>query len=175
MLVSVKRNEMSPLPLVGVTALKNFLRIEHDEDDQLIESLERSAYEWIERYCGKSLLTTTWKCVWQPQRSSLCKVRLPYGPIQEISSIFTGKDNDKKNKKYRQVDDSCIEFYESSQAVTIEYEAGFGPHPRFVPECFHMAAKILTAYFYKNRECDNSSIPITVKQLLNNFTEQRIA
>ena len=59
--MQIQRVNVSPMELVTLSALKEHMRIEHDAEDSLLKSLQRAAYDWVEQFTCRSLLTTQWK------------------------------------------------------------------------------------------------------------------
>jgi uncharacterized phiE125 gp8 family phage protein len=83
--------------LVNLSNLKEYLKIEHNVDDDLLRQLQKAAYEWIENYTGRTFLTTHWQYTINPIKQN-CEVRhaLPFPPVCEVEAIHQIQSNDKK-------------------------------------------------------------------------------
>ncbi len=46
------------MELVSLRELKEHMRIGHDAEDNVLKSLQRAAYDWVEQFTSRSLLTT---------------------------------------------------------------------------------------------------------------------
>lgn len=98
------------------TEAKAHMRVEHDDDDALIETLITAAREWIERYTGRTLCETTLEVAFEGYPDWF--IDLPKPPVIEIESF-----------KYRTADGTdttlAADQYTFDNAVAIA--------PRIVP------------------------------------------
>lgn len=74
--------ETMPLALDEVRA---YLRIDHTEEDPLLESLIRTASEVAVDYMRRSLTEQQWRAVYHDNLEG--EVRLPMGPVQRIDRV----------------------------------------------------------------------------------------
>ena len=178
--MQIQRMTTSPLELVSVRELKEHMRIDHDVEDDLLRNLQRAAYDWVEQFTSRSLLTTQWKFLSLPlKRGSEIMQSLPFPNLIEVEDVFHVFDQSHKERARRytihqrnEIPYLCL----MSKGVPIEvlYSAGFGPHPSFVPEAFHYVIKVLVAFWYQNREGSNCGIPDTVELFLRQYQIRRL-
>ncbi|MBA2628006.1 MAG: phage head-tail connector protein [Gemmatimonadales bacterium] len=70
---------------VDLESLKRHLRVEHNEDDELIATLGQAAREFGETYTRRAWMTQTWERVIDTFPWSA--LSLPYPPVQSIESV----------------------------------------------------------------------------------------
>jgi len=157
-----------------------FMRIDHGAEDELIKSLQRAAYDWIEQFTGRSILTTQWRFLTTALKAgSEIRHALPFPNLLDIESAhhvlaFAKKE---KVKRYTLDQRHGVEYLcllSKGFPVEVIYNAGFGPHPRFVPEAFHLSVKILVAQWFENREGLSCGIPATVDTILRPYQIRRL-
>lgn len=178
--MQVQRINLSPVPLVSLDKLKSYMRIDHNAEDELIKDLQFAAYDWVEQFTNRSLLTTEWKFKTTPLKAgSEVRHALPFPNLLEITKV----SHILSNIKHEETKAYSIDFRHGveylcaiSKGVPIEivYSAGFGPSARFVPEAFHQAIKILVALWYEEREGLGCGIPATVERILRPYQIRRL-
>ena len=94
MLTRIKTLEILP---VGLSEIKAHLRLDHAHEDEYLRFLVRASVGFVEEYLGRSLLTQTWRLIWEkekpypPQLSTtegdICSVPLPYPPLRAILGV----------------------------------------------------------------------------------------
>lgn len=186
---------VEPLTLEQV---KQHLRVSTTDQDTLINGLIKAAREYVEGFCGKSLITQTrvqtqdaFYEVWADSNSTL-----RYGPVQEITEIRYIDSNgvtqvvDPSIYKANLASDPPY-FYNAygehwpvpryeREAVVIEYIAGYpGSGSPLdlrarVPEMIKTAMKMLIGHWYDNsREASTpvnlAIVPIGVDTLLTPY------
>lgn len=178
--MQIQRLNVSPMELVALEELKEYMRIEHDAEDALLKRLQRSAYEWVEQFTCRSLLTTKWCFKSLPlKEGSEIKLCLPFPnllQIENVHHVFTPTNKEKIKRYIVQEKNNIPYVHLLSKGVPIEviYHAGFGAHPDFVPEAFSHAVKVLVAHWYKNREGSICGIPDTVETFLHPYQIRRL-
>ena len=178
--MQVQRMNLSPIQLVNLDTLKTYMRIEHKEEDNLIKDLQFAAYDWVEQFTGRSLLTTEWKLTTTTLKAGT-EVRhaLPFPSLLEISKVshlFSNIKKDETKAYYMEFRHGVEYICAISKGVPIEivYSAGFGPHPQYIPEAFHHAIKVLVALWYEEREGLGCGIPATVEKILRPYQIRRL-
>ncbi len=134
---------------VALDEVKEYLSVTHDDQDEMIDALITSARQTLELHTGLSLVKTvvTVQTVIHDSRT------LPYGPVQEITSItIDGEDVS---------DDVECGVIEGEGVLEAEYVAG--PYP-----C-ELALKELIMYMYENRG-GGVEYPPLVKTFIQNNT-----
>ncbi len=178
--MQIQRVNVSPMELVSLRELKEHMRIEHDAEDSLLKSLQRAAYDWVEQFTNRSLLTTQWKFLSLPLKGgSEIHLSLPFPNLLEVEGVhhvFTSlnKERIRKYTVHERNGVSYVCLISKGVPIEIVYNAGFGPHPNFVPEAFHHAIKVLVALWYQNREGLNCGIPDTVELFLRPYQIRRL-
>lgn len=158
-------------PVTTVEA-KDHLRVEHDADDTLIDTLIAAAREHVEAFTRRALITQTWDMVLDafPPRSDIPIVPMK-PPLRSVESI-TYKDSTGSEKTWdasKYVTDTPTgpfaphgrilpahgEAYPSTideiNAVTVKFEAGYGD-AEDVPEAIKRALLLLVGHLYEHRE-----------------------
>lgn len=153
---------------VSLAELKLFLRIDHSDDDELIQSLITAARQYCELVQNRSYITQTWQFYlddWPTQGY----IELPRPPLQaaDISVKYTsaaGTEYTFAAENYH-VDVSFVGkivlaygktwptiSLKTSLPICIEYKAGYGDAATTVPETVKQAIKMLAGHWYENRE-----------------------
>ncbi len=154
---------------VTLQEAKDWLRVTHVDDDQLIESLIASARNFVQLATHRQLITATWDVKFDDFESY--RIRLPLPPLQSVTSI---KYLDVNNVEQTLATDQYLVStgsHESpgevmpaqgvswpttrSQAfhrVTIRIVCGYGSQPEEVDERAKQAVKLLVANGYEVRE-----------------------
>lgn len=162
---------ISVLPTVEPVSLEQarlHARVDEHDDDSWITSRITSAREYVELVTRRQLITATRKLILDSFPSSGKVIRVPFPPLQSVSSI-TYYDTDGvlqtwASAEYRVDSDSepgrISEAYNYSYpstrdmtgAVTITYKAGYGDAASDVPGELRDAIQILVAHWYEMRE-----------------------
>lgn len=172
---------------VSVAEAKAHLRVEHSEEDTLIENLIKAVtvridgrYGWLRR----ALINQTWELYlpWFPV--SRC-IALPMPPLQSVDSVKYRDQSDVEqtfsSDSYQVVkttDEGYIYLktgeswpggtYERPDAVTIRFVAGYGAAASSVPETIRQAILIELAGLYAGRGDETEAIEPSpaIKRLL---------
>ena len=178
--MQIQRLNLSPMELVSVDELKEHMRIDHDAEDALLKSLQRAAYDWVEQFSCRSLLTTQWRYQSLPLKGgSEVQLTLPFPNLLEVETVrhvftSTNKEEALEYSIHERNGISYVCLVSKGVPVEVTYNAGFGPHPTFVPEAFHHAVKVLAAHWFQNREGSNCGIPDTVEIFLRPYQIRRL-
>jgi uncharacterized phiE125 gp8 family phage protein len=123
-ILEVVSKEIWPLAEV-----KNYLRVSHDYDDNLIANLIISAVESAELFTGLSLSIRKIRCLVEYSQASL---RLKYVPVIEISKVTCLCDHGiqeeiTNNFGYTDRANNIIHFNPEhiNRAIIVEYQAGY--------------------------------------------------
>jgi uncharacterized phiE125 gp8 family phage protein len=157
-------------------------RVLHDDEDDLITDLIAAAVSMVEDYCGRAIMTQTWRLT-LPEFED--RIILPRGPVQTISS-FTHLDAAGDSQTvdaaiYAQDFDADPQALERQPAqvwpavgefvnpVTVVYVSGYA----VVPGAIKQAILMLVANWYKNREtlltgATVAEMPLGTMSLLQN-------
>jgi len=168
--------------------LKLHLRVDHTEEDTLIESLGKAARRWVERYTSRSLVSQTWTMSLDGFPYDGC-FKLPRGPHLSVESIkYRDEDSVQQtwaSTKYK-VDPAGGEEAArvmladgeewpdtdlDPNSVEVEFKAGYGTTAASVPDTIKAAMKLLIGHWFENREevitgTISTDIPMATKALL---------
>ena len=156
-------------PLLTVAAAKEHLRVEHSDEDDLIEALCGAVEAYLDGFAGilgRALVTQSWS------RSFDCfpcgnRIALPIGPLQDVDSVmYYDRDGNHLafgSSNFHAVTDPlgpCIILADLAQwpdtavrpdAVTVTWTCGYGDADE-VPPPIAQAAKLMVGNLYENRE-----------------------
>lgn len=161
---------------------KLHLRVEIDDDDELIDSLTTAARQWVERYTGLTLCETVLEAAFQGYPDWY--IELPKPPILEVLSFkytdSSGVDTTLASDQY--VLDRTVAIAPrvvpaygvtwpgtrwQSSSLRVRYRAGYAQagspdETHLIPQPLTAAIKILLGHFYENRE---SVAPANMQEL----------
>ena len=159
--------------------LKLFLRVDHDEEDDVIEALADAAITWCENYCNRKFATGLSATFYL---SSFRSASLAYGPVTSITSVVyddtTGFEQtlDASKYYYDRPGQNPIRIYfhdvpdvEDYNSQPVRVVAAVGEAPT---ESVKHAVRLLTGHWYENRRTVvtgtiATSIPFAVEALLS--------
>lgn len=188
---SVTVYEAPPAEPLSRAQAKAHLRVEHDDDDDLIDALITMAREWVENHCRRSLVQRTLEL----RMDAWCPViLLPRGPVQSITHVkyvdATGTLATLSTSHYQ------ADLYSTPprivpawgliwptlkegelNAVVVRYVAGYAPgatsptdYGANVPRTILAAMKLIIGHLYENRELAAAvqlyDMPFAVRALL---------
>ena len=183
-LVLVTPPAAEPLTLVEV---KSHLRIEHSDDDSLIQRLIDVAVRFVDVQgsLGKAMITQTWAEWFAPNPST---ITLGVGPVQSVSAIrYYDADNALQvatlsnflvmGTPSQTIVKPKIGFtwptvFVRDDAIKIEYVVGYGNAANDVPQTVRHALMMLVAHYYENRENEligtiSKTLPFGFQDLIN--------
>jgi uncharacterized phiE125 gp8 family phage protein len=157
---------------VTLAEAKLLLRIDHADDDTLIEGLITAAREQCEHIIGRSLLEQTWEKVMDSFPNK--PVELFYPPIIEVESVKyvdsnTGVETTLASDRYRTDVDSepgllglsQFDYWPATQdvsnAVRITYTAGYADADA-VPQSIKNWIKLAVAHLYERCDTEGSGV-----------------
>jgi uncharacterized phiE125 gp8 family phage protein len=177
--------------LMTLAEAKKHCRVDHSEEDDVIAGLLAAATAWLDGYSGvlgRALINQTWRLnlsCWPA-----CRIRLPLAPVSAITSIkYYNTANVQQtlgSSNYGLIEDalspsaewvfnaSLPSLYERPDAIEVIFVAGYGPAASDVPQAVIVAAKMLIAHLYENREPVNignitTNLPFAVDALIAPF------
>lgn len=186
--------ETSSEAIVNLSDLKAHLRVDHSEEDALIQALERAAVQHIDGrdgWLGRALLSQTWE--WRLDDFVCRDLRLPLPPLQAVDSVqyyaADGTLTTLSSTFYDVVgvnglNPGCVSLKygytwptvqtDKREAVIITFQAGYAPNASpslgAVPEPIIHAIKLLVGHWYLNREevapGSVAQLPVAVEALL---------
>lgn len=145
-------------PLLGLPAIKEALRVDHDDEDDTILLYARSAQEHIEAMTGLSLQPQQWERSFGgwPSRDAISLLPSPVTAIEEFT-YFDPQGTEQSFADWRMNRGGTFELtatplpllQEREDAVYIRLTAGYEAGK--VPEGLLTAYLMLVAHFYEHR------------------------
>lgn len=187
--------------IVDLKRIKQFLRIDHDDEDELLILFEKSAVEEVEHIIGKSILPAKWKqdseilldnydsdfrFSFPFSADSSTYIRLYKRPILSVTNVIAdGKSLDPsaysvildQNIPYLQIKNKGLVGFARSKKIQVGifFETGEYLSAESVPEKIKLAIllHISKNFFYRDVMCaaENSSTESTMKNLLSQFRD----
>jgi len=165
--------------LISLADMKEFLRVDHSDEDTTITALLDAAVSHVSDYTNRHIGTAASAVFhlerWRP-------AALAYGPVQSITSVTyvdtAGDTQTLSTDKYyiqQHTDDTCLIFFhdvpdlEDYNAQPIRITATVGKTPS---NSIKHAVRMLVAHWYENRRgvvtgTISTTIPMGVHSLLN--------
>lgn len=154
--------------VMTVAEAKAHLRVDHDDEDFLIDTYIRSARQWAESFMRRSLIEQTWTLTLNDFPVGDNPIRLPNGPIIGITSVsyydvdnalqsiidyqFTAGTGSGVGQVRPAAGDDWPDVYDDrSDAVQITYTAGYGDSRDEVPDEIRTAIMYRIGDLYENR------------------------
>lgn len=163
-LVLVSGPDNEPVDLIEA---KVHLRVDVEDDDDLIEGLITAARQHIELVTQRALITQTWEYVLDAFPAA--EIRLPRPPLQLVGSIVYKLEDGTEvtlDPSTHIVDTKAepglivpavgetwpTDTLYPTGAITIEYDAGYGDIAADVPMGLRQAILLIVGHWYENRE-----------------------
>ena len=166
--------EAEPLSLEEA---KLFLRVDHEEEDDLIAAMIVAVREIAEEYLSKSLITQSWQLTHENYAPTVTK--LPRGPVQEIIHVIsadkTGMETTLASTIYHLNAARDALHFDSvvmGHEVQITYVTGYGDADD-VPQAIRQGMRIHLAALYDNR-LGGAEIPEAARALYQPYRLMRL-
>jgi uncharacterized phiE125 gp8 family phage protein len=173
---------------VSLAEAKLFLRVDHDDEDDLITTLIVAAREAVETASGRALITRRVReslDVWR--RDGATGAVLGLGPVSEIVAVRLLSDSEAESvidaAQYRldgERDRPRLVFASGLPAtlrqvggIEIDYDAGFADDPADLPVALRLAVLQIVAALYEVRQGD-APIPASARALMRPFAPVRL-
>lgn len=182
MLVPVRTVAPAVKPLTLLEA-KAHLRVDHSDEDELIDGLIAAATAQIEGM-GRALVNQTWTVKIPEFPGSGSVIGLPLLPVQSISAITyydtAGVSQTLASSVYAlltdhlgayvslQVGQSWPSAYAREDAATITFVAGYGADGSAVPGDIIQAILQMVGFWYERRDA-GAALPRTIDDMLLNY------
>ncbi|HMO29753.1 hypothetical protein [Enterovirga sp.] len=190
---------MNPIALAGpavepipLAQMKSYLRLDGEDEDDLVEALVMAARVTVERHARLLLISQSWRltlAAWPAGRT----VRLPLHPILGIDEVRIAGEGDSPTivppGLYRLdsegdvdrlvVDESAPAPTGRSGRIEIDVACGFGGDPASVPQPLILAMSRLVAHWFEHRGDEprpgGAGLPADVAALVAPFARPRLA
>lgn len=176
-------SEITPADVISTADLKLFLRVDHDEEDTLIEALRAAAIAHIENYCNLKLGSVS-AVMYLDDFPSWFEI--PYGPVTAVNSISynvsptstitldTGTyyvDLNRKPARVAVINPPSVYDYVYGGA---QISLTLGYTEAEVPSALVHAVRLLVGHYYEQRQESIAgtiiaSIPSGVHSLINPY------
>jgi len=177
--------------VVSVEEAKAHLRVDFDDDDDLIEGYLQAAignFDGPGGWLGRALILQTLEL--RLDRFPFYGVVLPYAPVVDLQAVLYDDDDgveqtldpavtrivggDHHSRLVRAYGQSWPSTRCQEEAVRIQYRAGYGESGADVPAPIRQAILLYVGHFYANREQvviggQPASLPLGVEALLAPF------
>jgi uncharacterized phiE125 gp8 family phage protein len=147
---------------VSLAEAKEFLRVEHDADDDVIAALIAAARIHVEAQTRRALMTQTWRIVrdaW-PQAGVLAVIAQPLREL--VAARVYASDN---SPHALELDGIAVDTVSgmlllppdipapgrATSGIELDVEVGYGDEAGDVPEPLRHAIRLLVAHWYENR------------------------
>jgi uncharacterized phiE125 gp8 family phage protein len=167
-----KENAMSSILLTGpsvepltLAEAKNYLRVEHDDDDAAVGALIAAARIHIETQTRRALITQTWRFIADAWPSD-GRLRLSPAPLQQILAArvyeLDGTTVTVDTEAFvidKAAAPPLIAFMpwslptpgRDTGGIELDIKVGYGDAAASVPEPLRQAMRLLIAHWYENR------------------------
>src|SRR6056297_1708873 len=179
------------VPLLSLAEAKAHCRVDFADDDDLLTAYVQAATDMVDAEwgeLGRALVTQRWRTV-MPAFPASGHFDLTPPPVKQITSItYYDADNAEQtldsnvyrltvNGEFAGVDlvagETWPATYARDDAVSVEFDAGYGDAASDVPEGIRLAARLMVGHWYENRmavtEKSMATLPMGVRALLNKY------
>jgi uncharacterized phiE125 gp8 family phage protein len=150
---------------ITLTQAKQFLRVEHDDDDDMITALIAGSRIHVETQTRRALITQSWRLTRDVWPASGCLALLPV-PVKTLDAVrvyksdgtalaldATGFTLDASDAPARLafVHGAPVAPERPAAGIEIDITCGYGDAGTNVPEPLRQAIRLLVAHWYENR------------------------
>ena len=160
---------------VTLSEMKNYLRVDHDNDDAMIALMITGARESAEAYLGTSFITQRWKMTLEDALPDIVPLR--FGLVQTIISIEAideaGDATPLSTDAYRlSIDKRAVHILSPRSGFRFEitYDAGYGSTAGLMPGLIRQGILQHVAAMYEQREM-GAPIPTMALQAYHPYKE----
>lgn len=158
--------EAASVEPLNIIEMRDFLRLEHDADDELIGGLIVAAREYCENYTRRAFISQKWRLSLDMLPHS-GRIGLPKSPLVSVDAVrFIDDDGVETilDPSLYFVDVASepgrMEFvgtlpsfaFRKIGGVEVDFTAGFGASAADVPQPILQAMRLIIAHWYENRE-----------------------
>lgn len=191
----LKRTSLPDLSAIDIGLVKKHLKVDHDDDDQLIEGYIAAAVELIESETTRILTPTTFELRLDDWPCGTRLIELPVGPVREVMAVtYIDEDGDEQSLSadywdWERTDKGGDMFFDAAftppalgrekGALRIGFEAGHyafdaepddGDASLLMPRTAWACILLITADFYARREATATDkpeeMPLGVKRMI---------
>ncbi len=147
--------------IIPLAEVKNFCKIDIDEDDDLLEELQLAAITMCESAAN---IGYRYRTICAVINNGNGNAYLPYGPVDEVTTIDTvaPEENQVLGVKWKQI------AWPRNNRVTVEYTAGY----ETLPYALKLALLQCIFYLYDERKRSDDPYPPIYKETLNRLSRR---
>ncbi|KPF47073.1 head-tail connector protein [Rhizobium sp. AAP43] len=163
--------------LLDLEEVKRHLNVDHSDDDELVSAYIDAATAHFDGYSGilgRCLISQTW--VQKFHCWPACGMRLAFPDVQSVEIAYFDPQNVSQTlsaSTYRLIEGasgSYVEWdqqfaspsiYDRADAISVTMVCGYGTSDTDVPASISIAAKMLVAHLYENREAAGAALSET--------------
>ncbi len=131
---------------ISIDEIKEFLRVDHSEDNALIKTLFEAAVEKLEQYINKTIIRDDYEIIIDNHNSTF--IELPHKPVSEVRSISIINDTSTQTIAYSLIRDVVILGFIPYMPLKIIYTAGM--ISSVLPPLLKVVLFEITSHFYEN-------------------------
>lgn len=165
---------------LSLAEAKAFLRIEHDDDDDVIDALIASARIHVEAQTRRALIAQQWRLVLDAWPSD-GRLAVRPAPLQalDVARVYDGGGAaatldlqnfvvDTAGSQLAFAPWALAQPGRATAGIELDVTVGYGDAAGDVPEPLRHAVRLLTAHWYENRGIagSGSTLPATVAALI---------
>ena len=175
---------------VSVAELKQYLRIGHDSEDDLLGGLVRAARDDLERATGLALIEQSWRLALDHMPKNGI-VLLARGPVRSIEAVtFYGADGTPRELAPSEWQADLVsrparlllpkaDGLRAMNGIEVEFTCGFGEAGPDVPDVLRRAIMMLAPHCYEFRASYGTSdqpvsYPAGYERMISHYIERRI-
>lgn len=157
---------------VTLAQVKQYLRIDENDEDSTLNDLLASAVDWLQRETRTTIPTTQW--IWQTCYRPIIAVTMP--PLVSVESInCNGETVDPSTYQVTSGKPGRIKFTSTPAGVLdypliINFTAGYAT----VPHALCMTIKWMVGHWFNHREGVSADkleqVPLTVESVIDQFS-----
>ncbi|WP_333023331.1 head-tail connector protein [Wolbachia endosymbiont of Pentidionis agamae] len=177
----IKRRSSAPKSFpITLEFMKSFLRIENNQDDELISNLLSIATDYAQWYMGISLIKQEWQISYAVNHVLRRKFGLVYGPIikvESVEAVYRNQSAKPLSQKNYHVDlvAPYIQFDQlfNVSRIDIVYKAGY-ENSDLIPAQIKQGIANHVANAYRNRETETNTYLSGIKSVYAPFCELKV-
>lgn len=170
--------------LLSLADAKLHCRVDHSDDDAEITALVDAATSYLDGYTGvlgRCLINQLWK---QPFTCFSECMKLPFADVSDVELKYFDENGDEQtiSDGYEVLEDSFSSFVVlkptfsapdledgRSDAVNIEFVAGYGADESFVPDAIVTSAKMMVAHLYEPHGLESDEAMARIDRIIAPF------
>jgi uncharacterized phiE125 gp8 family phage protein len=154
--------DLNPPPAEPITLAeaKAFLRVDHDDEDTLLQTLILAAREQLEAHLNIAMIT-------RPMRLAVTcggALKLPRWPIVSLDEVTADGVSTRDYTANLRARPAFVSI-PANGPIEIAFTAGYGPSPDDVPAPLRQAMLLLIAQGFEHRDDDAARLPLMVDAL----------